>query len=55
MNRNQMAHEYLLKLLETGHTGLENVQYAFNLADAMLEEANKRKETGFPLDLNEVK
>ncbi|MBF7686010.1 MULTISPECIES: hypothetical protein [Acinetobacter] len=52
MNRDQMAHEYALKLLE--HTGsrtvFETTLLAFNLADAMIKEAKLRTETSFPLD-----
>lgn len=52
MNRDQIAHEYTLKLLEQNRTQTINdiVVVAFDLADAMLKEANKRKEVGFPLD-----
>ena len=45
MNKDQMAHEYLLTILEAGN-GLinvdERVRYVWQLADAMQVEADKR-------------
>lgn len=53
MNRDQMAHEYALKLLEHDYqprTVNDITGIAFDLADAMIKEAKRRTEIGFPLD-----
>lgn len=50
MNRDQMAHEYALKLIDRVDHMKDIAVNAFALADAMIEESKRRTETGFPLD-----
>lgn len=53
MYRDQMAHEYALELLKQNNqprTITDITGIAFDLADAMIQEAKRRTETGFPLD-----
>lgn len=51
MDKFQVAHDVLLKLIETNKTGYDAegiAGYSWEIADAMQDEADKRKERGFP-------
>lgn len=49
MDKLTMAHEHMMAMIHAGcHDGSELLMRAWEYADAMQAEADKRKEKGFP-------